>query len=140
MKDIKTTFWNHRTICTLKLGSIYRLTSANPYAVLICRFINTSAKGFNMLNVRTSKCIFRKGFYQTDSAKKKVGPGQRIFEMALPDNIRKVQEMEKHDTYKKFLEEFLEEEISKADRSLVKKHSDSSMPRKITNPLQRIEL
>ena len=134
MKNIQIRYYNHKTICTLKLGSVYRLTSAYNDRALICRFIKTTAKGFNMLNVRTSKCIFKNVIYQTDSAKKKVGARQQIFEMALPDYIRKIQELNEHDN----CEELLEEKMDKIEKALVKKYN--AEPSKITNPLQRIEL
>lgn len=58
------------------LGRFYNLNGSKD----IFQFIKTTTKGFNMLNTRTSKCLFNKGqLYSWELTNKEIPENQTTF-------------------------------------------------------------
>lgn len=56
----------------LKLGRLYLTEVRTQYDGIIfgvCKFIKVTKKGYNMLNIKTSKCIFRNHMYPIKGTK-----------------------------------------------------------------------
>jgi len=106
MKNISPLSSNrYSSIYRLKLGTVYRLTTQWERCY-ICRFIKTTGKGFNMLCVSSSRCRFGRTLYQEHSSQKKIGLRQQVFEMNIPKDIERIQELEDGDFSSVMKDEF----------------------------------
>ena len=95
MKEIPCLFRSfHNKVFSLKLGEIYQLKNCMGRK-FVGKFIKVSCKGFNMLNVLTSRCIFERTIYQKDSATKKIGRRQAVFEINIPKCVTKIEMLSK---------------------------------------------
>jgi len=84
--------FNNKWEVPIALGRVYKLTDVYG-KTNDALFIKTSAKGFNFLNLKNAKCIFKSALYQTNSVKKTIGRLQRDFEMIIPDHIAKIEQL-----------------------------------------------
>lgn len=80
---------NTRLVSNLELGEDYILHIWDKPAG-ICRFIQPTEKGFNFLNLETSKCVMKHHIYPS----KKIGNGNTFFLhtsvlfIKLPKNVK----------------------------------------------------
>lgn len=77
-------------ICWLTLGKTYRITDIYGRQK-DCLLIRTGSKGFNLLDIKKHKCLFRRPVYQDQSSKKTIGRRQTKFEMSLPNWITNIE-------------------------------------------------
>jgi len=92
MKELKYRSTHNNKIFSLKLGKTYQITDQWKKKNT-CLFIKTTAKGFNLLNLRNARCLSQKTFYQENSKNKKIGRNQITFDINLPDYVEKIEEL-----------------------------------------------
>lgn len=81
---------------TFTLGEDYIITLDwfNPIPIL-CRFIKTTRKGFNLLDLGTSKCILKTHMYSREWSGKDIPRKETTFKVKIPNYIRSIKPIDK---------------------------------------------
>jgi hypothetical protein len=64
-----------------KLGHIYACSGD------IVKFIQVTPKGFNLLNLKTNKCILKHHLYSPTWSRKEIPDDERTFLVCVPDHV-----------------------------------------------------
>jgi len=93
-KPIKFKRWDNipRQKYTFVLGEEYIITA---WTRSTCRFIKVTPKGFNLLNLYTSKCVFRTHLYSRKYVGRDIPKGHTKFTVMLPNWVRSVEKIPK---------------------------------------------
>jgi len=85
-----------------RIKTVYKYYSPSVMGLtcrrLICRFVKVTPKGFNLLNLETSKCILRSHLYCQKWVGKDVPPKETKFRMWVPEWIEVLGVLSKEDT------------------------------------------
>ena len=79
----------------LELGVDYRIKTTYRFRTpnvmghkcrhLVCRFVKVTPKGFNLLDLETSKCILKQHLYDSKWTGKDIPPEETKFQVWVPD-------------------------------------------------------
>jgi len=73
----------------LKIGCDYFVKLFhNRRLVVVCRFIKTTRKGFNLLNLETSECISHQHFYSRKYVGIDIPPDREWMSVRIPDHFK----------------------------------------------------
>jgi len=76
--------------CFLELGATYRIWD-QWHGSKDCKLIRTGKKGFNFLDIKTNRLLFKRPVYMVNSANKIIAKDRKIFEIVLQNWIRKIE-------------------------------------------------
>jgi hypothetical protein len=82
--------WKYNYWRTMELGAEYLVyfDSHRPENPRFCRFIQVTRKGFNLLDLQTSKCILKKHLYVKNMQGREIPPQWTRFKVGIPNFLQ----------------------------------------------------